>query len=147
MRLSGSYEFGMPRERVWDALMDPALLASCIEGVRDFAPTGPDSYAFEVAIRVGPVSASYKGAVEVAGASPPESYRLIVSGDGARSSVRGAGDVTLAATGPASTTLTFEGDVQVTGMLARVGQRLLSTVASAQADRFFSCLQAKAGNS
>ncbi len=144
MELSGSYLFAAPREQLWDALMDPQTVASCIPGVREFTPLGGDTYSFEVGVRVGPINAVYKGTIEAAALTRPESYRLIVSGSGAQTTVRGAGDITLTEESDGSTTLSFSGDLQVAGMLARVGQRLLTTAARAHINRFFECLQAKA---
>ena len=143
MELNGSYVFKLPREELWDALMDPAVVGGCIPGVRAFEALAGDAFSYEIDVRVGPVSASYKGTIEMTEQARPESYRLTASGSGGRTTVRGAGVVTLAPAGDGSTTLTFEGDVQVAGMLARVGQRLLTTVAKAQINQFFGCLQAK----
>ena len=143
MKLSGSYRFEAPRARVWETLMDPAVVGACLPGVRSFTPVGPDAYAIEVGVRVGIVSGTYRGTLEVVDKAPPSSYRMTVTGAGARTTIAGAGTVELAEEGEA-TALRFAGDVQVTGVLARVGQRLMDGAARSQIDRFFACMQAKA---
>ena len=142
MQLSGAYRFDAPRARLWEALMDSAIVGACIPGVGAFTPLGGDRYGIEIAVRVGIVSGSYKGTLAITDKAEPESYRMTVEGAGARTEIRGAGTVALAEDGDA-TELRFEGDVQITGVLARVGQRLTGSVAKSQIDRFFDCLRSK----
>ncbi len=143
MKLSGTYRFDLPRERLWATLMDTAAVGACIPGVSAFTPLGDDRYEIELSVRVGIVSGSYKGTLAMTDVVEPESYRMTVQGSGGRTEIRGAGSLALADDGGA-TELIFEGDVQVTGVLARVGQRLMGSVAKSQIDRFFDCLRAKA---
>ena len=142
MRLSGSYRFDIPRERLWDTLMDPAVVGSCIPGVRAFTPLAPDKYEIELGVSVGAISGAYKCMLEVADKTAPASYRMTVRGSGARTNITGSGTIALSAEEDA-TELSFQGDVQVTGVLARVGQRLMGNVAKSQIDRFFECLRTK----
>ena len=143
MKLSGVYRFDVPRARLWQTLLDAAVVGSCIPGVSAFTPLGDDRYEIELAVRVGIVSGSYKGTLAISDKVEPESYRMTVAGAGARTEIRGTGSLALADAGDA-TELSFEGDVQVTGVLARVGQRLMGSVARSQMDRFFDCLRARA---
>ena len=143
MKLNGTYRFDIPRERLWDALLDPAVVSECVPGVRTFTTLAPDRYEVEVAVRVGIVSGSYKATLEVVEKTAPASYRMVVKGAGARTNLRGEGVVVLAEE-DGVTTLTFDGDAQVTGVLARAGQRLMSSVAKTQIDRYFQCLSSKA---
>ena len=143
MKLSGSYRFDVPRERLWATLMDPAVVGSCIPGVRAFTPLSGDRYEIELGVSVGIVSGAYKGTLAIVDQVEPASYRMTIKGSGARTNVTGAGTITLAAE-EGATELSFEGDVQVTGVLARAGQRLMGNVAKSQIDRFFGCLRSKA---
>ena len=142
MKLNGTYRFDIPRERLWDALLDPAVVSECVPGVRTFTTLAPDRYEVEVAVRVGIVSGAYKATLEVVEKTAPASYRMVVQGAGARTNLRGEGVVVLAEEDGA-TTLTFDGDVQVTGALGRVGQRFMTSVAKTQFDRFFQCLRSE----
>ena len=143
MKLDGSYRFPIERDRLWAALMDPEVIGACIPGVQSFSAVGPDTYAFEVGFRVGIVSGAYKGTLEVRDVDAPNAYRMVVQGAGVRTDMKGEGNVALAPDGD-GTTLTFNGDVNVTGILARVGQRMMLTVAKQQIDRLFQCLSARA---
>ena len=143
MKLSGTYRFDLPREHLWATLMDTAAVGACIPGISAFTPLGDDRYEIELSVRVGIVSGSYKGTLAISDMVEPESYRMTVQGSGGRTEIRGSGSMALADDGD-TTELSFEGDVQVTGVLARVGQRLMGSVAKSQIDRFFDCLRAKA---
>ena len=144
MKLNGSYRFPIDRDKLWAALMDPEVIGACIPGVRSFTALEPDKYAFEVGFKVGIVSGAYKGALEVRDVDAPNAYRMVVQGTGVRTDLSGEGAIALSAEDGA-TTLTFDGDVHVTGILARVGQRMMGNVAKQQIDRLFQCLSAKAG--
>ena len=142
MKLNGTYCFDIPREQLWDSFFDPAVLGACIPGIRNFTTLSPDRYEIEIALRVGIFSGAYKGTIEVVEKDVPASCRVIIQGTGVRTDLKGEGVVVLTAEDGA-TTLTFDVDMQVTGVLARVGQRLMGSVSKAQFDRFFQCLHSK----
>ena len=142
MKLSGAYRFNIPREQLWEALFDPAVVGECVPGLRNFSQQTADRYDVELGLRVGIVSGTYKGTVEVVERTAPTSCRVVIQGAGVRTNLKGEGAVALTAENGA-TTLAFQGDVQVTGTLARVGQRFMSSVAKTQFDQFFQCLRAK----
>ena len=96
MKLSGAYRFDVPRERLWQTLMDTAVVGSCIPGVSAFTPLGDDRYEIELSVRVGIVSGSYKGTLAITDVVEPESYRMTVEGSGARTEIRGSGSLALA---------------------------------------------------
>lgn len=142
MKLSGAYRFNVPREQLWEALFDPAVVGECVPGLKNFTQQTADRYDVELGLRVGIVSGTYKGTVEVVEQTAPTFCRVSIQGSGVRTTLKGEGAVTLTEAN-GGTTLDFEGDVQVTGTLARVGQRFMSSVANAQFDRFFQCLRTK----
>ena len=118
------------------------MVKECIPGIKTFTPISPDTYRVEVSLRVGIVSATYSGTMEIADKVHPSSYRMIVRGSGVRTNVSAEGEINLEAVDE-GTALTFSGDVQVTGVLARAGQRLMTNVAQQQIGRFFKCLGSK----
>ena len=143
MKLQGDYRFQLSQEKLWDALMDPELVKECIPGVKTFAPISADKYRVEVSMRVGIVSAAYSGTMEIVDRVAPSSYRMIVRGSGVRTNLTAEGEISLTPLDDGATNLEFKGDVQVTGALARVGQRLMGNVAQQQIGRFFNCLGSK----
>ena len=142
MKMSGTYRFNAPRERVWEALLDPAVVSECIQGIQKFTTVSPDNYEIEVGVRVGMFSGSFTGTMAISEKDAPASYKMVVQGAGPMTNLTGEALISLTAEDDA-TTLAFDGDVRVTGALARVGQRFMSSASKSQFDRFFECLRAK----
>src|SRR5688572_29457269 len=142
MDIAGSYTFNAPPDRVWDLLMDPAVLASCMPGCDKFEPAGDDRYAVTLTVALAAITGTYAGTVVVVDKLPRTSYRLVVEGQGRAGFMKGSSAITLRAEG-AATIVDVSGTVQTGGAIARLGQRLVGGVAKMMMDRFFACLQAK----
>lgn len=151
MELSADYRFDKPPAVVWDALMDPEALAGCIPGCRSIEPDGPNRYRAAVSVRVGPVSGQYTATVALSELNPPHSYTMAIEGSGNLGFASGVARITLtpssdggASDGGASdgdgTIVQVDVDSQVGGAVARVGQRMMGSVAKGMLDRFFNCL-------
>ena len=141
MQLAADYHFPKPPAAVWAALMDPDVLAGCIPGCRSIEPDGPNRYRAAVTVRVGPVSGQYTATVALSELNPPRSYTMSIEGSGNLGFASGVSTITLtpAADGGA-TTVHVDADSQVGGAVARVGQRMMGSVAKGMLDRFFGCL-------
>ena len=143
MQLSATYHFPKPPAAVWDALMNPDILAGCIPGCRQLEPDGPGRYRAAVAMRVGPVSGQYTVIVTLSDLNPPHSYRMTFEGSGNIGFASGVASVRIAPAGDGDgggSTVTVDADSQVGGAVARVGQRMMGSVARGMLDRFFGCL-------
>src|SRR5262245_57727031 len=142
MDISGSYTFNAPPDRVWALLMDPAVLSSCIPGCDKFEPSGEDRYTVTLTVGLAAITGTYSGTVTLVDKVPHASYRLIVEGQGRPGFVKGSSAIALKPEG-AATTLDVSASVQTGGAIARVGQRLIGSVAKMMMDRFFACLTSK----
>jgi len=142
MDIAGTYPFNAPPDRVWDLLMDPGVLASCIPGCERFEPTGEDRYAVTLTVGLAAITGTYSGTVVIVDKMPRTSYRLVVEGQGRPGFVKGSSGIVLRAEGT-TTMVDVTGTVQTGGPIARLGQRLIGGVAKMMMDRFFACLQAK----
>ena len=143
MDLSASYTFAAPPATVWALLNDMEVVASCLPGCDRLEPLGEDRYRAELTLAIAAVSGRYSGTVAILDKRPPNSYRLVVEGNGKSGFVKGEATVELVEDQHA-TIVNVAGQAQVGGLIARVGQRLLSSVSKMMMDRFFTCLQAKA---
>ena len=143
MKIEGSYSFNAPRRVVWDALMSPDVMASCIPGCQTLNPTGDGAYELDLKVGVAAVRGTYKGAVSILDVVEQESYTMVVEGRGMMGGVKGEGTIRLTESGDA-TEVEFEGEAQVTGMVARVGQRLLGNTSKMLINQFFDCLKSGA---
>jgi carbon monoxide dehydrogenase subunit G len=142
MDISGSYTFNAPPDRVWNLLMDPGVIASCIPGCDKLEPTGEDRYRASLTIALAAITGSYEGTVQITEKVPSERYRLVVEGQGKPGFVKGNAAITLRPEG-AGTIVELTGTVETGGPIARLGQRLIGNVSKMMQDRFFSCLQGK----
>lgn len=133
MQLEGSYTFGAPLQAVWDALMDPAVLAQALPGGEAMQQVGENEYEAVMNVRVGPVQGRFEGRIELADVEPLRGYRMKVSGQGAPGFVNGEGTMVLAAqqdeAGAERVLLSYQGDVQVGGRIAGISQRLVESSA------------------
>lgn len=142
MTLDGSYTFNAPRDRVWALLMDVEAIASCVPGCERLEPVGDDTYRAKLVATVAAISGSYEGTVTMADKVAPESYRLVISGEGRHGFVNGESRVTLREDGT-TTVVDVSGTMDVGGTIARVGQRLIGSVSKMMLDRFFACMGGK----
>jgi carbon monoxide dehydrogenase subunit G len=140
MHVSGSYVFDAPAEKVWRVLTEPKSLSGCIPGCEGLDPIGGDEYEAVLNVKIGPIGARYNAKIAMRDKVPHQSYRLVISGTGSGSFVSGDAKITLAEQG-GKTTVSFEGESQAGGTVARVGQRLMEGVAKSMMDKFFSCMQ------
>lgn len=142
MDITGSYTFNAPRQRVWDLLMDPQVISSCIPGCEAFEPAGEDRYRARLNVALAAITGSYEGTIVLAEKVPPTSYRLTADGQGRPGFVKGSAAIALRDEGE-TTVVDVSGTVQTGGPVARVGQRLIGSVSKMMMDRFFACLQGK----
>jgi carbon monoxide dehydrogenase subunit G len=140
MDISGSYRFDAPPERVWDLLMDPAVIASSIPGCEALDADGEDCYRVRLNVALSAVTGRYDGTVVISDKKPRASYRLTVEGHGKPGFVKGGAEMVLVPDGP-GTAVAVIGTLQTGGPVARLGQRLIGSVARMMLDRFFASLQ------
>ena len=142
MKVEGVFSFPGPPEKVWELLLDPESLRSCIPGVESLTETSPDHWDAIMKVGVAAIRGTYKGKVGIIDKQPPTQYTLQIEGSGGPGFVKGTAVVTLAAEGE-GTQVKVAGDGQVGGMLAGVGQRMLPGVAKMLMNQFFECLIGK----
>jgi len=128
MKLVGEYTFNGPREEVWKIMRDPDVLVTALPGTKRMEQVSEKEYIGEVNIRIGPISGSFSGKLTVSNEIPPESITLTVEGKGKIGFLKGAGDVELIDRGDGTTLMRYNGEIQVGGKVASVGQRLFDTV-------------------
>jgi hypothetical protein len=136
MKIEGSHDISAPRRRVWEAFLDPEMLRQAIPGCEQLEATGDDEYKATMKIGVAAVKGTFEGKVKLVDKKPPESYRLDVEGSGGPGFVRGSTLITLSDI-EGGTRVSYSADVQVGGLIAGVGQRMLGGVSKMMADKFF----------
>jgi carbon monoxide dehydrogenase subunit G len=144
MELSGEHRFAAPRERVWEMMLDPDVLQACLPGCEKLELVGPDEYTATMKIGVAMIRGTFQGRVKITDKQEPESYRMRVEGKGSQGEVSGEGSLSLADSG-GETVVTYTGEANVRGTLARVGTRVMQPAARMIVGQFFECLDGKTG--
>lgn len=136
MKIEGSHDVSAPRQKVWDAFLDPEQLRQAIPGCEKLDALGNDEYRAIMKVGIGPVKGTFEGKVKLTDKQPPNTYRMAVEGSGGPGFVRGDTTITLSDI-PGGTRVAYSADVQVGGMIAGVGQRMLGGASKMLADQFF----------
>ena len=137
MDLSGSQRIEAPREVVWQALNDAGMLQHCIPGCQELVQTSPTDFAAKVVLKIGPVKATFAGAVTLSELDAPNSYRITGEGQGGVAGfAKGGAKVWLVEDGEA-TILNYEAQANVGGKIAQLGARLIESTSKKLAGEFF----------
>jgi carbon monoxide dehydrogenase subunit G len=138
MKMSGSQIIQAPRQVVWKGLNDPKILQQSIPGCETIHAASPTEMSAKVVLKIGPVKASFKGAVTLSDINAPESYRISGKGEGGLAGfASGGATVKLTENGPAETLMEYDVDAQVGGKIAMLGSRLIDSTARSLAEQFF----------
>lgn len=142
MKIEGSHKIDAPRERIFAALVNPDVLQKCIPGCEQMEKTGENQYKAKLTAGVGPVKGVFTATVSLEDIVAPEHYKLVVEGKGQPGFVKGTGELNLKDESGA-TEIQYTGDVNVGGLIASVGQRMIQSTANLLAGRFFKSLEAE----
>jgi uncharacterized protein len=140
IELAGERTVAAPRQALWDLLNDPQVLMQCIPGCNSVTPLGEDRYEMGLKLQVGSVSGSYAGTVAIRDKRMPEYFVLEVEGQGSIGFMKGSARFELTPADETSTALKYDGSGEVGGVVAGVGQRVLSGVAKFLVGQFFKSL-------
>ena len=139
MDMKDSRIINAPQAKVWAALNDPAMLKQCIIGCDSLDATAEDTFVALMSVKVGPVSAKFKGKLQLENVQPPNSYTLKFEGQGGPAGfANGTAGVSLTAETASTTRLDYTANAMIGGKLAQVGSRLVDAAARKIADDFFS---------
>jgi carbon monoxide dehydrogenase subunit G len=142
MKIEGTQKIDAPRERIFAALTDPAVLQKCIPGCEQMEKTAENQYNARLTAGVGPVKGVFTATVSLQDIVAPQHYKLVVEGKGQPGFVKGSGELKLKDDGGA-TSIEYTGEVNVGGLIASVGQRMIHATANMLAGRFFKALEAE----
>lgn len=137
MKVTGSAVLHAPRDKVWQALNDPAVLVRTIPGCHQLEAVGPDAYRMTLSAGVASIKGTYQGDVRLSDQQEPESFLMRASGAGGPGTISADVIVRLAEESDGVTRLDYDADAVVGGMIGGVGQRVLAGVAKKTAGEFF----------
>lgn len=144
MRLEGEALFHAPRERVYQVFTDKDALAGATPGLEGLDLVGENRYEVRIKVGVGGIAGRYKGRLELQNLRPHEHYTLVVSGEGSPGYMKGKATFDFVEVGE-GTNVVYGWDVQVGGMVASVGQRVLTGVGKMLIGQFMSAMERSVG--
>jgi carbon monoxide dehydrogenase subunit G len=141
LEMSGEYALPVAQAELWRLLNDPDVLAKIIPGCNTVRAAGTDRYEMGLKLQVGSVSGEYMGKVEISDKHAPSHFVLKIEGQGSIGFMQGSAAFDLEPQGEGASLLRYTGSAEVGGVVAGVGQRVLSGVAKYLAGRFFKALE------
>jgi uncharacterized protein len=145
MKISGTYTLPLPRERAFELMQDPEVLARAMPGCDGLERTGPGEYRMKMNMALAGLTSAFEGKVRITDSVPPESFRLSVEGSSKIGFMKGEGTLRLASV-EGGTEVSFDGDAQIGGTMAAIGQRLFDGTSKMMIKRFFEKLGAEAAS-
>jgi uncharacterized protein len=136
MKLTGSYQINLEKQKVWDALNNSEVLKKAIPGCEEFKKNSDTEFTATATNKIGPFNATFTGDIELKDLNPPNSYKISGSGNSPVGFASGEASVTLE-DHEGGTKLTYTVDANVGGKIAQVGSRLIDMTAKKMADIFF----------
>jgi len=137
MKFTGENTLHAPVDQVWDALLDPAVLVRTIPGCERLEATGDNAYAMTVTAGVAAIKGTYSGSCTLSDLVHHESLVMRLDGAGAPGTIGATVQVRFAAPADGTTTVAYDADAVVGGMVGGVGQRMLTSVSRRMAGEFF----------
>ena len=136
MKLSGSYQINLEKQKVWEALNNPEILKKSIPGCEEFVKKSETEFTATATNKIGPFNATFTGDIELKDLNPPNSYKITGTGNSPVGFANGEAIVTLEDF-DGGTKLNYVVEANVGGKIAQVGSRLIDMTAKILADIFF----------
>ncbi len=134
--LKKEYSLDLPRQEVWNAIIRPDILAEILPNCQSLEPLDDDKFIANIEIKIGPIKGKFKTKLSLFDINEPNGYKFKADGDGIKGTMSGQGEIQLSDRGE-STIFTFLATGNVTGILARVGQRLIEATGKNLIDQGF----------
>lgn len=146
MQLSGRHTVNASPATLWTMLMDPDILAKIVPGISRLERTGDNSFKSFIDIKLGLINGSFTGDLQMEDITEQKAFTLKVQQSSSIGKANAAIKIDLAPVNETQTEISFDGDVKLAGLLAGMGQRIISGVANTLTKQFFSNLDKEASS-
>jgi carbon monoxide dehydrogenase subunit G len=141
MQLTGKHVVNASPLKIWEMLMDTNTLARIVPGISRLEKTGDNTYKSIIEIKMGPVNSSFAGDLQMEDIKDPEGFTLKVQQNSKIGNAKAAIKISLSPINDNQSEVAFDGDVNLSGMLAAMGQRLIGGVSNTLTKQFFANLE------
>jgi carbon monoxide dehydrogenase subunit G len=139
LHVNGSYTFKADRQAVYDLMMSSDALAHCLPGCENMEEIGEDRWRATLKIGIAGIKGTYVCTIAITERVPPDTWTLSVDGSAKTGNLKGVGRFSLAEKDD-GTELSYDGDADLMGPLAGVGQRVMAPASRMIIGRFFECM-------
>ncbi|TAL06091.1 MAG: carbon monoxide dehydrogenase [Chloroflexota bacterium] len=144
MEFSGAVDIQATREHVFAFVTDPNRVGSCGPGVESIEVVDPTHFRARAKVGVGFITARFVVDLEIAEQQPPDMAVIKARGQAPGSAVDALGRINLVdGPEPGTTTMLWAAEVNISGMIASVGARLIDSTANKMIGQTFDCMRAK----
>ncbi len=146
LNFSGKETIDVAPQTLWDVLIDPEILQMVVPGCREMRATSEAEYIMALDLKVAAVGGSFEGKIALLDMPPPARCQITVSGEGTLGTGTGTASVMIADEGGGKSTISYQADGDVGGLVAGVGQRVLLGVTKHLTRQFFTSLKKQFSN-
>jgi uncharacterized protein len=144
MKINNEFTVSVPIQQAWDVMLDLQKIAPCLPGAAIQEEKGEGEYDGTMKVKIGPITANYKGTVKVEEADE-ENHRAVLQATGRDARGQGTASATIVSTlqgeGEDSTKVGVETDMKLTGRAAQFGRGIAQDVATKMLNQFAECLE------
>ncbi len=147
MHVNGTHTFKADRPTVYNLMQSTDALTHCLPGCEGMEEIGTDSYRATLKVGVAGIKGTYVCTITTTNKVPNESWTLTVEGQSKSGNLKGVGNFTLKDGENGETELAYDGDAELLGPLAGVGQRVMAPAARMIIGQFFRCMAGQLSDS
>jgi uncharacterized protein len=144
MKINNEFTVSVPIQQAWDVMLDLQKIAPCLPGAAIQDEKGDGEYDGTMKVKIGPITANYKGKVKVEEADEAN-HRAVLQATGRDARGQGTASATIVSTlqeeGSDSTRVSVETDMKLTGRAAQFGRGIAQDVATKMLNQFAECLE------
>ena len=139
LKIEKTFQVEEPVDKVWDFLSDPGKVVTCVPGAQISEQVDEKTYRGAISVKVGPSITNYKGEVQILRLDA-HNHEIEILGKG--QDVRGRGSASMKMTGKLNvlatggTEITSISEVNVVGILAQMGSRVITEVSNIMFEAF-----------
>ena len=141
MELTGKHIVNATPLQVWEILMDTQSLAKVVPGISSLEKLADDSFKCILNIKLGPVNSSFTGNLRMEDIIEQKSFTLKAKQLSKIGNANASVKIELTPVDDMQTAVAFNGDAQLSGLLASMGQRMLGGVSATLIKQFFNNLE------
>lgn len=141
MKIKGTYELSANRDVIWKMILDPKVLEKVTPGIKSLEREGEDTYKALSEVKVGPVKGEFKGGLSLKDKVEEESCVVVLDQKSKMGNVIAEIGMQLISNEEGNTEVHYTGEAKMSGMLARMGQRIMSGVVSTLSKQFFQAME------